>query len=334
GLTAVIRYPSALWILGALFLWLYRHKKLKPLLAAALGVALAVAAGGIADFFMYGKFLGSAQAYWAFNQPHGPVEGIFGNDSLAVYWHWFEFLFTPWLAPFLVPLFAFALLRNPALLLFSAPYIVGHVWTPHREPRFLIPLTPFLVLAAFLAFAQLKYQIPARVKSGLKGLVWIHIVLNFIWLPLYLYGQWNSAQGVTLRAYELMKEPARVVSRVDPLIDVFVPEGVTWGDQSCIWHRPLLTRGFVLVIDRDRPGSEKPGEKCEWISSLSDFGFWSLSDGGARALERIFRFRAGRLWRCDEGVLKQFCPNGFVYLGKDSRGLPEPLSGENLQNYP
>ena len=79
GLTAVIRYPSALWIMGALFLWLYRHKRIKPLFAAVVGVGLVVILGGFADWALYGKFLGSAQAYWAFNQPHGPVEGLFGN---------------------------------------------------------------------------------------------------------------------------------------------------------------------------------------------------------------------------------------------------------------
>jgi uncharacterized membrane protein YpjA len=190
GLTAILRYPSALFAPGAVLLALFerrKHRLISGLAFGAIGLIATILIGGIADYATYGKWLESAPAYWNFNAPNGPVAQMFGQDSLVVYLRWFEFLFTPVFGPIVLIAGIIALLRQWDLLLFLLPYTAGHLWTPHREPRFMLPLLPFMALA--LAREWAKHPTLEQYITKFKLACWALIAVNFVWYPLYIWAQ-------------------------------------------------------------------------------------------------------------------------------------------------
>lgn len=308
GLAGVFRYPSLLWSVGAVALWLWESKLsrfsgwFRALSLGLLGWGLAILLGGLADGMTYGKFLESFPAYWNFNQPGGPVAQMFGDDSLLVYWKWFSFLFTPWLAPVFILVSIWALIRVPSIAIFCLPYILGHFWTPHREPRFMLPLTPFLVLALALIWDQRESRLGRIVRVGIIA----HLILNFLWYPLSFRAQWKSAQGVLLRHYSSMANQVReLVTLSDPLIDAWVPPSVKWGDSQCQWHRP-------------EPTGEPLNTNLFWVLSRGEIGGCKNIEGepplpvATTLSERIFRVRYAQLWACDREKIEQRCPMGWV----------------------
>ena len=317
GLTGIIRYPSFLWAAGAGLLGIYQaHKNSEKYLVRnsakfILGLGVAILLGGIADYFTYGKFLGSASAYWQFNQPHGPVETMFGHDSLSVYWRWFEFLFTPWLAPLVILGGIYSLFFCPELLLFSLPYILGHLWTPHREPRFMLPLTPVLCVAIALAWGKGKFRVlnlelalvRPQVKSVVRILVTLHIALNFVWYPLTFWGQWSSSLGTVIRNYSVIQSYAsQLITQADPLIDVLIPDSIPWADSNCQWHRPHSENSeeSFWVLKAERPlGCQAATSSI--IPSMDEVGLFA----------RVLRVRPAELWSCGPKDVAQLCQNGF-----------------------
>lgn len=327
GVAGVFRYPSILWAGGAALVWIFEgsgksSKKESPrqllssILLGGLGLGCAVALGGCADFAIYGKFLESAPAYWSFNHPGGPVSAMFGNDSLWAYFKWFRFLFTPWLAPFFLAFAAWALFRIPVIGLFCLPYFLGHVWTPHREARFMLPVTPFLVLSVAWALAAMMTSSSERLwmfkilrwrelNIWPRRIVAAHLALNFAWYPLNIWAQWRSGQGVLLRNYsEIASEAKDLVTLADPLIDAWVPEGVRWGDAECRWHRPeLLAKnpsGKIWVLSRKKLPNCRMKELFLPQSEKPTMG------------ERVFRVRFAQLWVCDQEILSHLCPGGWT----------------------
>jgi hypothetical protein len=312
GAGAILRYPSALWAGGGFLVWVRRSggrgwaRRLAP---ALLGFAVAIVLGGLADWLVYGSFLQSAPAYWHFNRPGGPVAHAFGSDSLWVYWRWFVFLFTPWGAFAFILIGAYALACRLELLLFASFYILGHLWTPHREPRFLLPLTPFLVLAIAEAWAAgnfawidraWKRATPALRRVAI-GIVFAHIALNFVWYPMNAWGQWKSALGQVIRHNsEIGQAPTELLDFGDPLLDVLVPMGVRWASSDCQWHRPPIKAPSprLWVIRKQAPANCSP--------ALTD----PLPALRSPALERLLRVRIASLWSCPRSVIKELCPAG------------------------
>lgn len=329
GLAGIFRYPSLLWTIGAGTLWLWEARVsrfrgwFQSLCLGLLGWGMAILLGGLADGMTYGKFLESLPAYWTFNQPGGPVGQMFGDDSLLVYLKWFSFLFTPWLAPIFILVSLWALFRVPSIGIFCLPYVIGHFWTPHREPRFMLPLTPFLTLAIVLLWDQCesrgfhwlqKRGVVRVVKAGIAA----HLILNFLWFPLNFRAQWKSAQGVLLRHYSVMASQVReLVTLSDPLIDVWVPPMVKWGDSQCQWHRPDAIR-------------EPFNTNLFWVLSRGEMGGCKNIEGDSplpvetTLSERIFRVRYAQIWACDREKIEQRCPNGWV-----SAPPGEPIMGKN-----
>jgi hypothetical protein len=347
GLGGVLRYPSILWGVGAVALCLWdglqsrrpANRLISDLLRGVSGFVIALALGGLADGAVYGQFLESAFSYWSFNRPGGPVQQMFGDDSLWVYWKWFTFLFTPWLAPLFLGVAAYGLLRVPRLFIFCLPYLLGHLYTPHREPRFLLPLTPFLVVAGAQGLAMIwprvRTALGPRLERIAVGVLFLHWLFNFVWYPLNAWAQWHSVQGVLLRHYpEMVLKASRLITLADPLIDVEVPPAVNWGDQKCQWHRPENAsvqespdQEFWVLA---REGQELNG--CQRIDGNNAFSGRLLT-----GVERIFRVREGGLWSCgkarDRKSIEQWlgrsagisCPAGWL---PSSPG--EPLMAEHL----
>ncbi|MBC7690838.1 MAG: hypothetical protein H7222_03660 [Methylotenera sp.] len=332
GCTSILRYPSALWSLGAAWIHVWKRTSRKTPLSAifksllislfrpSLGFLLAIALGGIADYFTYGSFLKSAPAYWNFNRPHGPVAQTFGADSLWVYYRWFEYALTPWVAPVFIIIAIHALLKNRLLLFFTLPYLLGHVWTPHREPRFMIPLLPFLILAIFQSIARDDFsfiRIAVRKWPRLvASLVALHLAVNFCLYPLQGWAQWNSAQGVLLRSFNFLKaSPRLLITRADPLMDAIVPALLPWSDSQCRLHRemrePFLPEPFYL-FSKERPAS------CAPLTDLT-------SHLHSMTYERWLRVRTASLWLCPAEELKTICPTGLKAAPQG-----EPFTGRKL----
>jgi hypothetical protein len=314
GLTSIFRYPSALWVVGGFLLLLAsraNRRKVKPWIAAALGFLVVLGLGGLADLHTYGKFLESAPAYWNFNRPHGPVEAMFGNDGLDTYLHWFDFILTPWLGGAFILVALFALSNSNSLFIFTLPYIAGHIWTPHREPRFMLPLTPFLILAIAefwvstrfqTAFERFRLREP-KILRVLATAMWVHIAFNFAWYPLNAWAQWTSAQGTLTRHYkDLAAKPTRFITLADPVIDALMPQNTRWANSECQWHRAPLkneaaSRVWIL--------SEDPPQSC--IPAVEDL----VPTLTSRTLQRLLRVRVARLWECNDAALQHICPTGI-----------------------
>jgi len=345
GVAGVFRYPSILWAGGAALVWIFQEirgsfKEPSPrpwvssVLLGALGLGCAVLLGGWADFGTYGKFLESAPAYWSFNRPGGPVSAMFGNDSLGAYFKWFRFLFTPWLAPVFLVFATWALFRVPVIGLFCLPYFLGHVWTPHREARFMLPLTPFLVLAVASALAlgrERHWEITRLVRRvhrmrWIKGLIAAHLVLNFTWYPFNIWAQWRSGQGILLRHYsEIADQAQELITLADPLIDAWVPASVRWGDDQCRWHRPEMVKGTrkreslgqVWVLSRQKLPN------CQMKES-----FLPESEKPTMS-ERVFRVRFAQLWVCDREILAHLCPGGWTLASPEEPQKTLKTASEN-----
>ena len=322
GLIATLRYPSALWLPGGLFLLLSRvsentkRQVIRFTCFAFVVFVLTLLVGGLADLKLYGSWMKSALAYWNFNRPGGPVQAMFGNDSLLVYYRWFEFMLTPWLAPVFLLLAVYSLIHQRTIALFILPYVIGHLWTPHREPRFMIPLVPFLFLAISQTLQDPKFGV-RRVWNNkwVRGAAYAHLLLNFVWYPLNSWSQWNSAQGILIRNYSDLKNATKntekeneketekdtlLLTQADPLIDVLVPSQLSWADEKCQLHRPLNLPSLskIIVFSKTAPSD---------CTAFNDHAQSRL----APVFERIFRVRTASLWTCKEETLSSICSTGL-----------------------
>lgn len=301
GVVTVLRYPSSLFVMGALLAWHWLYKiKSKDFIAALVSFSLVLFLGGVSDWITYRHFFESAPTYLSFNWPNGPVQKMFGNDSLGVYLKWFTFLFTPWVAPLFIIFGAYTLACNPILLCFTLPYILGHLWTPHREPRFMLPLTPFLVLAMAVKW-DFKYFEGLRpvLKKIMLLLVYFHIGLNFVWFPLNIWAQWQSGQGKIIRNFSVIaQKPTDLYDFSDPLIDALVPKNTRWADSECHWKRPPQLSQRVWVLSPSKPPN------C--IHAVDEI----FPPFESKTLARLLRVRVAELWECPHSVIALLCPKG------------------------
>lgn len=296
AVAGMLRYPSILFLLGGALLYTSQLKQNKATLFkdvcwGTLGVGAGVVLMGISDYKIYGNFFESASQYWGFNRPNGPVETQFGRDDLSVYLKWFEFVATPWLAPFLLALSLLALARTRVLMLFTLPYIIGHLWTAHREPRFMIPLMPFFFLAIAIQWDVLIKKIPHKWIPWAGNLVFAHWGIAVLWTPLYLWGQTQTGLGqVLLRQHELRSQPTLLINHADPMIDALLPSDTTLKSPE-----GLLLRGSNAQPVRTWHLTATPQPGCTPIFK-SHFAY--LPQVGSPHWERILRAHLASFYHC------------------------------------
>jgi hypothetical protein len=128
-----------------------------------------------------------------------------GSRSLDVYWHWFEYLLSPWFAPVFLAVAGYALWLTPGLLLFSAPALALTLLRTDREPEFMLAFTPFLVLAIAVAIQRGRFgrAFWARLwthrgfRRTVRGAGLALVALNFVWGALYVKAK-SKNPGIAL----------------------------------------------------------------------------------------------------------------------------------------
>ncbi len=146
GLSVVVRYGSAVFVISAL-VWLLATRRFRSLLWTCLsGGVVALVLGGL-DWATWGKPFHSLFAYTEFNVVSGDAAERFGASE----WYWYLPLLLAW-----IPLWAWAGAvastvkerRLPWPALAGLVYVASISATGHKEERFLYPGVVLLVLAA------------------------------------------------------------------------------------------------------------------------------------------------------------------------------------------
>ncbi|OFZ81842.1 MAG: hypothetical protein A2583_10560 [Bdellovibrionales bacterium RIFOXYD1_FULL_53_11] len=307
GLAVILRYPGISWIPGLLMLCWYLQRKnsdrLRSAAVAVSGIAIAIALGGIADWHVFGKFLESAPAYFKFNFPGGPVSRMFGNDSLVVYYKMFEFAFSPWLAPLLFAAGALAIALQPHIALFILPYVAAHIITPHREPRFMLPLLPLMALAVALSADRHLQKIvikSAFVRKTILAAAIFHVVLNFGLYPLNIWAQLESAQALLVRNYNYFERINRdVMITIYEPVDALLPANLRWAGPYCVWRGTSNTTSAnhrILVISENEPAGCDKIPRTRVLPALK-----------SNPLKRLLRTRTGTMYDCPQKTAKALC---------------------------
>ncbi|QAT83477.1 hypothetical protein EJ065_1880 [Corallococcus coralloides] len=179
GLAVVTRYPSALFVVAALF-WLAAARRWRLLAFTCVGGAAVAVGLGLLDWGTWGTPFHSFLAYVDYNLLSGKAAAAFGASPPDFYWEPLLQAVPLW-AWAAVPLSLAPLPRFRALslpLTCAAVYIAVLLATPHKEERFLYPA---LVVALLAAAAQLAASITALLRPGLRnGAAVLALALGFV----------------------------------------------------------------------------------------------------------------------------------------------------------
>lgn len=165
GLSVMFRLQMGLCCLGAVLV-LAARREWRSLGVVMLVLSVWAVLLGALDAFTwhdapnakYGGWFHSALVYIRFNI----IEGRGAAWGTAPWWYYFSTLFTA--MPALTCVFAVgvltSILRARGLLFIALLFLALHLWSPHKELRFLVPLIPLLC---------------ALVGAGLEVLPWARI---------------------------------------------------------------------------------------------------------------------------------------------------------------
>jgi hypothetical protein len=168
GATAVfLRYQNGLVVLG-LFVALLVSPRRREALAFAAGGALGLVGGELLDWITWGRPFHSLAAYLRYNL-------LQGKSTAYGVAPWSYYLETSWRSTGV----SFAVLalgtaaawrRAPALVTVGLAFVAVHALIPHKEYRFLLPVTPLLVaLSAVGLDALLARLFPAGAPAEKEG---------------------------------------------------------------------------------------------------------------------------------------------------------------------
>lgn len=126
-------------------------------LRGAFGFLVAFACSVLFDRWLYGAWEFPAYHYFAENIIHDKAAS-FGVWPWYAYADWIFYRGIPPVSLFylLLTLLFFVLKPKDLLTWMCIPFLLIHVWVPHKELRFLFPLIPFAALMTTAAYAQLE----------------------------------------------------------------------------------------------------------------------------------------------------------------------------------
>lgn len=309
--TGVLRYPSGLFGAGLLLAMAVRAARsrgpsgVRPLADLgwlALGAGAGVAAGGIADWLIYGRPYESLWMYAQYNVFSGAGELNFGAQSPRE--AYLPFLRGTFGGPLIliglagvvcVPLgLATGLARIEPWAWGTLTYVAGHLAVGHKEPRFLAPLLPWLFWSFYAGAERLFSRLPRTREAAwlLRLAVGITFAANALFVVRAVWGErwrasWNYLEiGEWLRirpscAAVTVRRPVGTLlpwtdpaNAPDPPLGFYpaephAPMSGSLGSRPLIWTQwaPTCADGTRVLLQPTRPEPFWEESGCELLPS-------------------------------------------------------------------
>lgn len=170
GASFAIRFQMGFLIAAiVMFVWVRRRCIIdKPLLLLGSGLTISLACIGLSDRLMFGSWFHSPIGYYRANLIEG-VANMWGVEP------WYQYVI--WLGhggwPVIAPLFVLAVLgmkNGWPFAILAAGFIFPHMIIGHKEARFMLPVTPFMLALVACGFSTLCRQAPERFQKIILGL--------------------------------------------------------------------------------------------------------------------------------------------------------------------
>jgi phosphatidylinositol glycan class B len=149
----------------------------------SIGFLAAFALSVLCDRWLYGEWEFPAYHYFAENIIHDKAAS-FGVWPWYAYADWIFFRGIPPVSLFYLVLTLLFFLIKPFDILtwMCLPFLLIHLWVPHKELRFLFPLSPFAALMTTAAYAKLEERFNLMKTSlftwSLRLVVFVNIAVS------------------------------------------------------------------------------------------------------------------------------------------------------------
>jgi len=342
-----VRYPSGLFSVGILIAVLVsalKKKDFRQLYLLLSGIVLGLVVFGIPDWIVYGRPWESLWMYLQYNVFTGLGASKFGAQSAIIYLDYFHGHWKWFLMPFGILILLFGAVGlglgvirfNPwawALLMF----VLGHLLTKHKEPRFMAAVEVLIVWGGFYGFVLIAPKLKKiffvlseikAIRVLLKYCVLIILSLNALFLLRALWGENLVTHGTYFEINKHLKNlpnTCAVISVKRPF-SIHFPFGTTGivpepafaffpanrrvesfpevNTKPLIWieREPVCAPDMVILLHLDKPDKRWDYNGCTLLVSgvlrLVPKSFWPwIIDNG---------YLSGPWYKCKESVLKVF----------------------------
>jgi GPI mannosyltransferase 3 len=176
--------------------------------AVAAGLLLPIIGFGVVDWFTWSYPFQSFIRYFSVNLIQHR-SSIYGTEP----WYWYEVI----LAKNFGPMLLFALLgvrRSPFLGCLALIILVSHSVIPHKEARFLYPLTPLIITLAALGIVEVTEavrtlgRLPLWPGRGVAGVAVCGLTSGLLAWTAASPGDWSRGSGSLAAMAQLSREPS------------------------------------------------------------------------------------------------------------------------------
>jgi|GEM_PF-814065 len=196
GLSFLFRYQSAIMVFGlALWLLVFRLRQIRYWLLMFSGFLIAVGAGVVLDYWLYGEWVLSAVNYFRANLIDG-VAATFGVEP----WWWYlkelvygrAMLLLNVSYGILILIFLVSKFKHPITWIF-VPFLIIHFLIGHKEMRFIYPVLIFLPYMFTSSLQLIDDKIKSR-RLLWAGLIPLILINGFAFIATSLRAQDNSTE--------------------------------------------------------------------------------------------------------------------------------------------
>jgi hypothetical protein len=221
GLAWMIRFQVAFAVLPVPLLLWWGTRRLRPALQFSAAVALMLAASGLVDWALLGRFAGST------------ITNITMNAGLSALYRTIPLLYVALLLLFLVPpvslsapffIFRPGFIRSNAILFWtSMSFVVLHSLHSNQQERFIFPIVPAFVLLGVLAVQHYVQSRPDRTfPVWLRRLLWTSAAVNLLLLGFFTFACGHRGMIKPLQWFE-REAPTAKVMFLQPEVKRWVP---------------------------------------------------------------------------------------------------------------
>ncbi len=199
---AAFKTPAALFTagLGAVMLArAVRSGEWRSFAKFAAGLALGGALFGLQDWRVYGHPWEGFWTHFLYNGRTGLSASLFGTQPVSTYLelftgHWGNFLAPLGLALTTGFLYAFpkACWRLEPWAWALAAYAIGHLFSPHREPRFMAPIELLWAYGGALGMQRLWERVPSDARTFRRLSLALTALLFAVNLPFFVKQLWGN----------------------------------------------------------------------------------------------------------------------------------------------